>query len=142
MKPPHGMIVHLGPYTKIYANTFVHARAYRVFLTSCVRITRTGTPPLIPPHSVEKPHTFLHPSRIVTMSGSCISDTWPIICCSYEFISALRADINSIRGLRPLMIPWRLPSANNRRQTIALQLISVIAKLLLPLSDRNTITHN
>ena len=28
-----------------------------------------------------------------------------IIYCLYEFISALRADINSIRGLRPLMIP-------------------------------------
>ena len=31
----------------------------------------------------------------------------------YELISALRADINSIRGLRPLIIPWfGWPTAN------------------------------
>ena len=65
------------PYAKSNANTFVCARAYRVFLTSCVGInlgTSLGacgnlrmSPRLVPPHSVGKPYTNSPPSSIVTL---------------------------------------------------------------------------
>ena len=51
------------PYAKSNANTFVRARAYRVFLTSCVGINLGD----IPPHSVGKPYTHSPPSSIVTI---------------------------------------------------------------------------
>merc|ERR1739842_104437 len=60
------------PYAKSNANTFVRAHAYRVFLTSCVRINlgdipRGLSPRLIPPHSVRKPYTNSPPSSIVSI---------------------------------------------------------------------------
>ena len=55
------------PYTKINANTFVRAHAYRVLLTSCVGINLGDIPWLIPPHSVGKPYTNSSPSSIVTL---------------------------------------------------------------------------
>ena len=65
------------PYAKSNDNTFVHARAYRVFQprvsgsTSGAPLGAFGTlgvpPRLIPPHSVGKPYTNSPPSSIVTM---------------------------------------------------------------------------
>ena len=65
------------PYTKSNANTFVRARAYRVFRlrelgsTSGAPLVAFGTlgvpPRLIPPHSVGKPYTNSPPSSIVTL---------------------------------------------------------------------------
>ena len=54
------------PYAKSNANTFVRARAYRVFLTSCVGNLGIDLGD-IPPHSVRKPYTNLPPSSIVTL---------------------------------------------------------------------------
>ena len=51
------------PYAKSNANTFVCARAYRVFLTSCVGINLGD----IPQHSVGKPYTNSPPSSIVSV---------------------------------------------------------------------------
>ena len=65
------------PYAKSNANTFVHARAYRVFRprvsgsTSGATLGAFGTlgvpPQLIPPHLVRKPYMNSPPSSIVTM---------------------------------------------------------------------------
>ena len=65
------------PYAKSNANTFVRARAYRVFRprvsgsTSGAPLRAFGTlgvpPQLIPPNLVGKPYTNLPPSSIVTM---------------------------------------------------------------------------
>ena len=62
------------PYPKSNTNTFVCARAHKVFLTSCATsgtfLGACGTlrmsPRLIPPYSVGKPYTNSPPSSIVT----------------------------------------------------------------------------
>ena len=73
------------PYGKSNANTFVRARAYRIFLTSCVGINLgdtprglrhpRGVPSVDPPHSVVKSYTHLASLKYCYIAGKSANDT-------------------------------------------------------------------
>ena len=96
------------PYTKSNANTFVRARAYRVFLTSCVGNLGIDLGD-IPPHSDGNPYTNSPPSSIVTIQthtreyfGYKIRGVVPVTNC--QFTCTLGAQLtkhpNSYLNLR------------------------------------------